>query len=156
MHFPAFCLILFLPATLAETLPGVTNSTCPTKAPGPGSSLPGWEMSDFLYVVYDEIGPNGETITTAHASFDLVGAFSNQPLHCEGTGPEFLANYNGPSNRWKNCTAKDEGSTAGYTTSFRYNPDNRDDGEPVTIRELSTCGTDPNQMYYPSPKALSN
>lgn len=151
MHCQALCLLPFVSATLAETVLGVTNSTCPTTAPGPSSSLPGWDMSNFLYIVYDEIESNGETITTAHASFDIVGAFSNQPLHCEGTGLEFLANYTGSASRWRNCTAKDGSSTAGYTTSFRYNPE---DWYLVTLRELSTCGADPGQMYYLPPDCL--
>jgi hypothetical protein len=92
-------------------------------------------------MVYDEAQPNGNVSTTASISFDPVGAFSNQPYHCQGTGPDPLVNTT--SIHWRNCTAKDSSVGAGYTTSFLYNPN---DYTKVSIRQAGTCGTDPERL----------
>jgi hypothetical protein len=102
-------------------------------------------MTNYLYVVYDEARPDGQNITTAHINFDIIGGFSNQHLHCEATGPEFLENRPILGNWWRNCTARDETLSAGYTTIFLYSPDAIWDV--VKIREESTCGIEPSKVY---------
>jgi hypothetical protein len=104
-------------------------------------------MSHFLYVVYNHTQPSGQELTTAHITFDIVGAFSNHTFHCETTGPDILAGDVGPGGRWKKCTTEDATTAAKYTTSFKYNPG---DWNALTLRETSLCGTDLHQMYIPS------
>lgn len=144
MRCQALCLLLYASIAKAQAQQGAAAATtCPTGAPGPNWSLPGWDMSNYLYVVYDETQPGKGVATTAHITFDIIGAFSNQRFHCESTGPDILANYTGPGSRWKTCTAKDTSTKSEYTTQFRYSPG---DWYAVTLRETSLCGTDPLEM----------
>ncbi|KAK4233220.1 hypothetical protein C8A03DRAFT_48164 [Achaetomium macrosporum] len=146
MHLSIFYGLSSLSFTLAQTIPGVTMDTCPTSAPGPSHSLPGWDLTNYLYVVYDERRQGGDTAATARIRFDLVGGFTNHAVHCEAAGPEFLANYTAPTsiNMWRTCVSRAGNLTSGYTTMFRYRPS--DPWDKLTLRETASCGTDPKQI----------
>ncbi|KAK3304687.1 uncharacterized protein B0T15DRAFT_486221 [Chaetomium strumarium] len=109
MHRSKLYLLYSLPFALAQTVLGVTLDTYPTGPPG----------------------PNGNAVATARINFDLVGGFSNHPVHCEAVGPE-------------TCIPRGRNLTSGYTTMFRYRPS--DPWDKLTLRETATCGTDPKQV----------
>ena len=145
MRCQVLCVLLYASIAIAQGPQVIATATCPTSAPGPSSSLPGWDLSRFIYVVYSETPPSGSLVTTAHIEFDIVGAFSNQLFHCETTGPDILANYTGSSDsRWKSCKAKEADIASRYATSFRYEPGTWDT---LTLGEMSLCGTDPQDKY---------
>jgi hypothetical protein len=100
-------------------------------------------MSNHVYAVYDKTQPGGGVDITARISFDIVGAFSNQPFHCEATGQDILAIYAGSGSRWKPRSPGDASASSGYTTSFKFSPG---DWNALTLREMSLCGTDPHAM----------
>jgi len=146
MRYQVLCLLLYASIAVAQGPQAIAAATCPTAAPsGPSSSVPGWDLSSFLYVVYSEIQPSGSLVTTGRIEFDVVGAFSNQLFHCETTGSDILVNYTGSSDsRWKSCTTEDADIASRYTTSFRYEPGTWDT---LTLREMSLCGLDLQDMY---------
>ena len=141
-------------ATFAQALP-----SCPSGAP----SVPGWTITNYLYMVYDEVQPDGQEVMTASVSLDVIGGFTNRSLHCESSGPEIAWNnaiLNDLSlekpfrDLWRECIpitntshpnksetgSKNAGSEGlGYTTTFRYNPL---ENNVVSIREMANCGND--------------
>jgi hypothetical protein len=151
MHWLFVCLLAILHGVDGQDLlPGVTKAKCPKdKYDEPPSG--GWKMTDFNYIVYDQKQPDGGTVTEAQVQFNIVGGWSNQSLHCEGHGEEFVQRYNGSLGRTRVCSAVDHRSTNGYNTTFLYDLERRE----LAIAERHTCGTDPNHMYAMSSSVFS-
>lgn len=145
MHCSSLGLVVYFSIVVGQGFPAATNAKCPTGQSGNLGADPGWLMTNFLYVVYDEARPGSQNTTTARINFDIIGGFSNQHLHCEATGPEFVFDRTGAGYMWRNCTARDEARSAGYT-GFYYFPGD-DNWNVVRIREVSSCGTEPSKEY---------
>lgn len=105
--------------------------SCQTQPPAPNL---GWEISKFLFMVYDKVQPGSALITTSHISFDIQGGFTNRTFHCETTS--FASgNITKSENIWFNCTTNSTTEYT-YTTSIQYKPE---EWNALTIRELMPC-----------------
>jgi hypothetical protein len=145
MHRSTLYSVSSISLALAQTIPGATIDACPAAAPGPWESGPGWDLRNYLYMVNNELDEAGNNVATARITFDLVGGFTNQPVHCEAAGPELLANHTG-IDRWRPCVPKAGSPTSSeYATMFRYSPS--DPWHKLTLRETATCGADADHMY---------
>jgi hypothetical protein len=121
----------FLVLLTAQTVLGIATISCPS-----GYEVSGWQTTNFIYMVYDQVQPGGRTTTTAHVNLDVVGGYSNLSYHCEATTPTPVS----PGGIWVNCTTN---TTTQYTTSLQYRPDDLvtrpDFSNRITLRETTTC-----------------
>ena len=132
--FKVLSLLLCVAPQLIWTVIAASTGSCPT---GPLDANLGWEISDFLFTVYDKTHPDGVATTTSHVSLDIHGGFTNQTFHCEATSPTASRNSSNSGSIWINCTTISTTEYT-YTTSIQYNPG---DWNLLTIRELAPCET---------------
>ncbi|KAK1750360.1 hypothetical protein QBC47DRAFT_418135 [Echria macrotheca] len=119
---------------------------CPSPPVGPTDSyynLPGWRLSNFLYVVYDQIASTNKTNTTSYLSVDVRGGFTNETLHCEST------RLGGIGTIWADCVVTNV--WLDWKTTVEYKPTV---GNQLIIREQLRCPIDEEHTASTTPTAM--
>lgn len=133
--------ILFSLLSRAPTDPPVATTDCPSNADGPYPAE--WNITNFLYLTYDEPLSDGSNTSIGQVSFMAQGGYSQRLVTCFGNGPEYIDYGNGSTSPWTDCPPADGLPAGAYNTSFQLVLEDLD----LDMSEVSICGSDPEQLY---------